>query len=180
MAANVEASARCFGWTELGFSFHPGRVARTTPDLLWSQTTARRWFTSESPQVCWRKIRKADGCLWFLSFASPRISPSAYTLAYRCRHALRTSDERGTSPVKLTNHFPQAKPPTTLTLGLQLTVSAADRRTSECGPPCFTISRKLALRLGRIVFIKSRRSVPPATPGSPVRVEDIVGHATPG
>jgi hypothetical protein len=26
------------------------------------------------------------------------------------------SDERGTSPVKLTNHFPQAKPPTTLTL----------------------------------------------------------------
>jgi len=59
-------------------------------------------------------------------------------------------DDSGTSPVKLTNHFPQVNPPTTLSLDQQLTVSAADRRAFE-RPPCFTISRKLALRLGRIV-----------------------------
>jgi hypothetical protein len=59
-------------------------------------------------------------------------------------------DERGTSPVKLTNHFPEANPPTTLTLERRLTVWVAARRSFE-GPPCFTISRKLALRLGRIV-----------------------------
>ena len=59
-------------------------------------------------------------------------------------------DERGTSPGKLTNLFPEANPPTTLPLDQQLTVSAADRRTFE-RPPCFTISWKLALRLGRIV-----------------------------
>ena len=64
---------------------------------------------------------------------------------------IATADERGTSPVKLTNHFPQANPPTTLTLERRLTAFVAARRTSECGPPCFTISRKLALRLGRIV-----------------------------
>lgn len=57
---------------------------------------------------------------------------------------------RGTSPVKLTNHFPEANPPTTLTLERRLTVFVAVRRSFE-GPPCFTISRKLALRLGRIV-----------------------------
>ena len=62
------------------------------------------------------------------------------------------SDGRvGTSPVKLTNHFPEANPPTTLTLDRRLTVSAAGRRSSRCRSPCFTISRKLALRLGRIV-----------------------------
>jgi len=62
-----------------------------------------------------------------------------------------TPDERGTSPVKLTSHFPEANPPATLTLGRRLTVSVAARRSYEVGPPCFTISRKLALRLGRIV-----------------------------
>ncbi len=57
----------------------------------------------------------------------------------------------GISPVKLTNHFLEANPPTTLTLDRRLTVSAADRRSSRCRSPCFTISRKLALRLGRNV-----------------------------
>ena len=57
----------------------------------------------------------------------------------------------GISPVKLTNHFLEANPPTTLTLDRRLTAFAADRRSSRCRSPCFTISRKLALRLGRIV-----------------------------
>ena len=57
----------------------------------------------------------------------------------------------GISPVKLTNHFLEANPPTTLTLDRRLTVSAAGRRSPRCRSPCFTISRKLALRLGRIV-----------------------------
>ena len=34
----------------------------------------------------------------------------------------------GTSPVKLTNHFPEVNPPATLTLEQRLTVSAAARR----------------------------------------------------
>ena len=40
---------------------------------------------------------------------------------------LRTAnaDERGTSPVKLTNHFPEVNPPTTLTLDRRLTVCVA-------------------------------------------------------
>lgn len=37
----------------------------------------------------------------------------------------------GISPVKLTNHFPEANPPTTLTLDRRLTVFAADRRSSS-------------------------------------------------
>ena len=57
----------------------------------------------------------------------------------------------GISPVKLTNHFLKANPPTTLTLDRRLTVHAAGRRSPRRRPPCFTISRKLALRLGRIV-----------------------------
>jgi len=61
------------------------------------------------------------------------------------------SGREGTSPVKLTNHFPQVNPPTTLTLEQRLTVFAATRRTSRYGPPCFTHPRRLALRLGRIV-----------------------------
>ena len=106
-------------------------ASRTTPDLLWSQTTDRPWRGPESSRGCRRNFGEADGCLWFLSFALPPISPSAYTLAYRRSPCTATADERGTAPVKLTNHFPQAKPPTTLTLDRQLTVSAADRRTFE-------------------------------------------------
>ena len=34
----------------------------------------------------------------------------------------------GTSPVKLTNHFPEVNPPTTLSLERRLTVSVAARR----------------------------------------------------
>ena len=37
----------------------------------------------------------------------------------------------GTSPVKLTNHFPEVNPPDTMTLDRRLTVSAADRRSLE-------------------------------------------------
>ena len=126
------ASAKYFRWTELGFSFHPrGLTSSNYSGSAVVPNDWRPWWGPGRPRFCWRKIRKADGCLWFLSFALPQISPSAYTLAYRCRHALRASDERGTSPVKLTNRFPQVKPPTTPTLGLQLTVSAADRRTFE-------------------------------------------------
>jgi len=62
------------------------------------------------------------------------------------------SDERGTSPVKLTNHFPEVNPPTTLTLDRRLTVCVAVSTILRgVGPPCFTNSWKLALRLGRNV-----------------------------
>mgnify|MGYP001551185424 CR=1 FL=1 len=62
------------------------------------------------------------------------------------------ADERGTSPVKLTNRFPEVNPPTTLTLDRRLTVSVAVSTIPRgVGPPCFTDSRKLALRLGRNV-----------------------------
>ena len=65
----------------------------------------------------------------------------------------QTVGHRGTSPVKLTSHFPEAKTPTTLTFDGPLTVSAARRRSFKgVGPPCFTESRWLALRRGRIVF----------------------------
>ena len=63
-----------------------------------------------------------------------------------------SADERGTSPVKLTNRFPEVNPPTTLTLDRRLTVSVAVSTIPRgVGPPCFTDSRKLALRLGRNV-----------------------------
>lgn len=62
------------------------------------------------------------------------------------------ADERGTSPVKLTNRFPEVNPPTTLTLDRRLTVFVAVSTILRgVGPPCFTKSRKLALRLGRNV-----------------------------
>ncbi len=57
----------------------------------------------------------------------------------------------GISPVKLTNHFLEANPPSTLTLDRRLTVYAVGRRSPRWRSPCFTISRRLALRLGRIV-----------------------------
>jgi hypothetical protein len=64
----------------------------------------------------------------------------------------QTDGHRGTSPVKLTSHFPEAKTPTTLTFDDRLTVFAARRRSFEdVGPPCFTESRWLALRRGRNV-----------------------------
>jgi hypothetical protein len=60
---------------------------------------------------------------------------------------------RGTSPVKLTSHFPKAKTPTTLAFDERLTVFAARRRSFEdVVPPCFTESRWLALRRGRNVL----------------------------
>ena len=63
-----------------------------------------------------------------------------------------SADERGTSPVKLTNRFSEVNPPTTLTLDRRLTVSVAVSTIPRgVGPPCFTDSRKLALRLGRNV-----------------------------
>ncbi len=39
--------------------------------------------------------------------------------------------ERGTSPVKLTNRFPEVNPPTTLTFERRLTVWVAARRSFE-------------------------------------------------
>ena len=65
----------------------------------------------------------------------------------------QTDGHRGTSPVKLTSHFPEAKTPTTLAFDVRLTVSAVRRRSfKDVGPPCFTESRWLALRRGRIVL----------------------------
>lgn len=81
--------------------------------------------------------------------ALPWLSSSTYTLAYRPR-GLGDAGRVGTSPVKLTSHFPEVNPPATLTLERRLTVSVAARPALR-GKPCFTISRKLALRLGRIV-----------------------------
>ena len=67
--------------------------------------------------------------------------------------ALTTVGHRGTSPVTLPSHFPEAKTPTTLAFDRRLTVFAACRRSfKDAGPPCFTESRWLALRRGRIVF----------------------------
>ena len=43
----------------------------------------------------------------------------------------QTDGHRGTSPVKLTSHFPEAKTPTTLTFDDRLTVFAARRRSFE-------------------------------------------------
>ena len=83
MAANVVASAKCFGWTDLGFSFRRESVRTLiTPDLLWSQATDGFGSSRVALGVAERKIHKTDGRLWFLSFALPRISPLAYTLAY--------------------------------------------------------------------------------------------------
>ena len=65
----------------------------------------------------------------------------------------QTDGHRGTSPVKLTSHFSEAKTPNTLTFDDRLTVFAARRRSFEdVGPPCFTDSRWLALRRGRNVL----------------------------
>jgi hypothetical protein len=74
---------------------------------------------------------EVDGYLFFLSFALPQISPSAYTLAYCPSPCTVTTDEKGTSPVKLTNHFPEVNPPTNLTLERRLTVCVAARRSFE-------------------------------------------------
>jgi len=81
--------------------------------------------------------------------ALPRLSSLTYTLAYRS--CLCDCGRVGISPVKFTNHFPEANPPNTLTLDRRLTVFAADRRSPRWRSPCFTKSRKLALRLGRNV-----------------------------
>jgi hypothetical protein len=107
---------------------------------------------TQVPGFTWTKIRKADGASGSYRYALPRISSSTYTLAYRvCFH--RPCGHRGTSPVKLTSHFPEAKTPTTLAFDVRLTVSAARRRSfKDVGPPCFTESRWLALRRGRIVL----------------------------
>ena len=62
------------------------------------------------------------------------------------------ADERGTSPVKLTNHFPEVNPPNTLTFERRLTAFVAGSTILRgVGPPCFTNSQKLARRLGRNV-----------------------------
>jgi hypothetical protein len=83
---------------------------------------------TQVPGFTWTKIHKADGASGSYRYALPRISSSTYTLAYRvCFH--RPCGHRGTSPVKLTSHFPEAKTPTTLAFDERLTVCAARRRS---------------------------------------------------
>lgn len=148
---NVEASTERFRWTQLGFSFH--RAAVTRFDYSGSAVVPDDrgpWYGPVAPRVSRRKFARQMDASGSCSFASPRISPSAYTLAYRLRRG-RRSGRKGTSPVKLTNHFPEVNPPTTLTLERRLAVCVAVSTNLRAGPPCFTTSRKLALRLGRIV-----------------------------
>ena len=84
-------------------------------------------------------------------FRSSRVASAFVVDLYLGLPPLGGSGRVGISPVKLTNHFLEANPSNTLTLDRRLTAFAADRRSSRCRSPCFTISRKLALRLGRIV-----------------------------
>ena len=66
--------------------------------------------------------------------------------------ALTVGRTKGDLTGQLTSHFPEATTPTTLTFDDCLTVSDSRRRSFEVvGPPCFTDSRGLALRRGRIV-----------------------------
>ncbi len=93
-----------------------------------------------------------DGCIVLPRFRSSRVT-SAFVIDLYVGLPLRytCSGRVGISPVNLTNHFPEANPPNTLTLDQRLTVFVADRRSPRWRSPCFTNSRKLALRLGRNV-----------------------------
>ena len=112
------------------FSFHPSRwleLLRICCGPMRRGVWVDPSHTGVAGGTSWRQMDASGSC------------PSRY-LSFR-RRLIRwlTADavhsdcgRKGTSPVKLTNHFPQVRPPTTLTLDRQLTVSAADRRTVEC------------------------------------------------
>ena len=124
------ASAGCFGWAKSGFSFHPSRLL----ELLRICCGPTRQLALADP--------RHTGVTGGTSLRQMDASGSCPSRCLRFHHRLirwLTADavhsdcgRKGTSPVKLTNHFPQVKPPTTLTLDRQLTVSAAGRRTFEC------------------------------------------------
>jgi hypothetical protein len=129
----------------------PFAAARVGGGYSGSAVVPRRGSCESRPGLP-EKRRRGGWCFLApsvsLPLASPRLSSSTYTLVYRdgCRGRV------GTSPVKLTNQFPEVNPPSTLTLGRRLTASAAVPTILRgVGPPCFTHSRGLALRLGRNV-----------------------------
>ena len=135
LAANVVRRLPSVSWwTELGFSFHRELStlahysgSAVVPDDGSGLVYARRHpegFSEENSQGRWMPL------VPILRVASDFTVGLYVGLPMHAMHC-DASDERGTSPVKLTNHFPQVKPPTTLTLDRQLTVSAADRRTFE-------------------------------------------------
>ncbi len=150
-----------FERTKSGFSFHSvslgppdvgwRRLPRVTPDLLWSLESKSATGFFRLP-VYRRNVIGIDGASCSLRFHSSRVASVFVVDLYVGIPPLFPGSGRvGTSPVKLTNHFPEANPPTTLTLERRLPVFASVRRSMRLRSSCFTISRKLALRLGRIV-----------------------------
>lgn len=123
LGANCEHLLFISGELKTGFSFHPNLAARTTPDLLWSLND---WCYPAS-QGYWTNFNKADGA----SHSCNRVT-SAFTVGLYFGlppPALTSFGRLGTSPVKLTSHFPWVNAPTTLTSDNRLTV-LADRRRS--------------------------------------------------
>jgi len=98
----------------------------TTPDLLWSLglADATPRFTGETSSG-WM----APPCP--LRLRSCRITAVFVVDLYVGLPHAKGSGRLGTSPVKLTNHFPEVNPPTTLTLDWRLTVFADSRRSIE-------------------------------------------------
>jgi hypothetical protein len=109
-----------------GFSFHPRGEPQTTPDLLWSQTSGPKCH--RSPRVYLDENSQGGWGLWFVSLCIAAVF--VVDLYVGLPPLLSQSvGHRGTSPVKLTSHFPEAKTPTTLAFDERLTVSAARRRS---------------------------------------------------
>ena len=72
------------------------------------------------------KRHRVDGASCSLGFYSSRVTSAFVIDLYVGLPPLYSANGRvGTSPVKLTNHFPEANPPSTLTLDRRLTVFAA-------------------------------------------------------
>lgn len=104
--------------------------------------------------ACAALVRGMDVASLLPGFYSSRVTSAFIVDLYFGLPRVSIADLRtsGTSPVKLTNHFPVANPPTTTTL--DHTTNRICRMADDplrLESPCFTDSRGLALRLGRIV-----------------------------
>lgn len=123
------ASTECFRWTHTRFLLSSTRVdysgSAVVPDdrRPWSGRGRPEVFSEENLQGRWMPLvpvlRVASDFTVGLYVGLPLALCTVQT------------DERGTSPVKLTNHFPEVNPPTTLTLEQRLTVYVATRRSFE-------------------------------------------------
>ena len=145
-AASCEYQNSSFGRTQSGFSFGFDCLLRCC--LMMALAV---WFQSYSGSAASLALRFSLVCEihcagvsggtssgWMshhapsvrFPLASLRLSSSTYTLAYRWE-SFDPSGPVGTSPVRFTNHFPEANPPTTFAFARQLTVSATGRRSFE-------------------------------------------------